>query len=117
MHEIAMVNDVFRIILGVAAGNRISRIDKVNVVIGEYLQVKPSLFEFAFEAAREGTIASEAKLNLEVRPVSLQCLVCGHRFLLKETRFECPQCFGIKLDILDGKDMFVKSIEGEQADS
>lgn len=113
MHEISMVEDVFRIILGVAAENKISRIDRVNIVIGEYLQVKPSLFEFAFEAVRPGTIASGANLSLELRPVELRCKECNHIFLLNDLKYECPLCSSFMLDIVDGKDMYIKSIEGE----
>ena len=113
MHEIAMVEDVFRIIMGVAAENNISRIDRVNVVIGEYLQVKPSLFEFAFDAARPGTIASGATLTMDVRPLELRCNECGQLFLLNQRKYECPFCGGTELQIIDGKDMYIKSIEGE----
>ncbi len=113
MHEIAMVEDVFRIILGVAAENKISRIDRVNIVIGEYLQVKPSLFRFAFEAAGTGTIASGASLNLEIRPVELRCKDCSHLFFLNDLKYACPRCGSGELEIVDGKDMYIKSIEGE----
>lgn len=108
-----MVEDVYRIILGVAKENGISRIDRVNVVIGEYLQVKPALFEFAFEAAGSGTLADGADLNIEIEPVEIVCRDCRHRFLLIDVKYECPRCGGKRLDILKGKDLYIKSIEGE----
>ncbi len=113
MHEIAMVEDLFRIILGVAAENKISRIDRVNIVIGQYLQVKPSLFQFAFEAAGSGTIAEGASLNLEIRPVELICNDCSRLFFLNDLKYVCPRCGSGELEIVDGKDMYIKSIEGE----
>jgi hydrogenase nickel incorporation protein HypA/HybF len=113
MHEIAMVEDVFRIMMRVAAENNISRIDRVDIVIGEYLQVKHSLFEFAFESAREGTIASSACLILETRMVELRCTGCRQLFLLKGLKYSCPCCGSGALEITDGKDMYIKSIEGE----
>ncbi len=87
-----MVEDVFRIILGVAAENKINRIDNVNLVIGEYLQVKPDIFKFAFEAAKEGTIASSAKLNLEVQPVELKCETCDNVFFLNGRKYYSYLC-------------------------
>ncbi len=113
MHEIAMVEDVFRIIMRVAGENNISRIDRVDIVIGEYLQIKPSLFEFAFESAREGTIASAACLNLETRMVELRCTGCRQLFLLKDLKYSCPRCGSGALEITDGRDIYIKSIEGE----
>lgn len=108
-----MVEDVFRIILGVAAENSLSRIDRVNVVIGEYLQVKPSLFEFAFDAAKDGTIASGAELQIELQPVELKCGECGRTFLLKELSYKCRFCGSGQLEIVKGRDLFIKSLEGE----
>ncbi len=108
-----MVEDVFRIILGVAAENKISRIDRVNIVIGQYLQIKPSLFRFAFEAAGSGTIADGASLNLEIRPVELRCSDCSRLFFLNDLKYACPHCGGGELEIVDGKDIYIKSIEGE----
>ena len=108
-----MVEDVFRIILGVASENKIARIYKVNVVIGEYLQVKPSLFEFAFDAAKEATIASGAALNIVIEPLELECGECGNIFFISDSKYECPLCQGTNLEIIRGRDMYVKSIEGE----
>ncbi len=113
MHEIVIVEDVFRIILGVAHQNRISRIEKVQLVVGEYLQVKPSLLKFAFEAAKEGTIASGAGLYIEFQPVEFKCEKCGNIFLHKGLKYECPVCRGSGLEIINGRDIYVKSIEGE----
>ena len=108
-----MVEDLFRIILGVAAENKISRIDRVNIVIGQYLQVKPSLFQFAFEAAGSGTVAEGAGLDIEIRPVELRCNDCSRLFFLNELKYVCPHCISSDLEIIDGKDMYIKSIEGE----
>ena len=113
MHEIAMVEDLFRIILDVADENRIGRIDRVTVVIGQYLQIKPSLFQFAFEAAGSGTIAEGAGLNIEIRPVELRCSDCSRLFFLNELKYVCPHCISSDLEIIDGKDIYIKSIEGE----
>ena len=108
-----MVEDMFRIIMGVAAENKISRIDRVNIVIGQYLQVKPSLFQFAFEAAGSGTIAEGASLHLEIRPVELRCSDCSQLFFLNDLKYVCPRCSSSDLEIVDGRDIYIKSIEGE----
>lgn len=112
MHEISMVEDVLRIILGVATENNIRCIDNVNLVIGEYMQVKPDLVVFAFDAAKEGTIASNAKLRLEIEPVEICCESCGNMFVLRKNKYECPICSSSQLEIIKGKYMYIKSIEG-----
>ncbi len=113
MHEIAMVEDVLRIVEEVAGENGMNRIDKVNVVIGEYLMVKPSLFEFAFMAAREGTRAAGAGLTIETEKVKLECPGCRHRYSPPNINFNCPRCSNPSPLIIKGKEMYVKSIEGD----
>jgi len=113
MHEIAMVEDVLRIVEEVARENGMIRIGQVNVVIGEYLMVKPSLFEFAFMAAREGTRAAGAGLTIETEQLELECPDCRHRYSPRKINYNCPRCGNPGPLITKGKEMYVKSIEGD----
>jgi len=100
MHETAIVQDMFRIIGEVASKNQLHRIDKVHFTIGEMMQVVPDLFYFAFDAAKEGTIASEATVELELLPVKMQCNNCNNIFKVADNIFYCPNCNIFKLDFI-----------------
>lgn len=113
MHEVSIVNDLFRIVLDVAEKEKLSRIDRVNFQVGRMMQVVPELFRFAFDSAKTGTIAEEATLEIEFVPVRMQCRHCGHAFDVETEEFHCPRCRGVDLDLLQGKELFIKSIEGE----
>jgi hydrogenase nickel incorporation protein HypA/HybF len=113
MHEVSIVNDLFRIILDVSEREKLSRVDKVHFQLGEMLQVVPELFRFAFDSAKEDTIAADADLEIEFVPVKMRCRSCGHEFEVEEQSFYCPACNGADLDLLEGKELFIKSIEGE----
>lgn len=113
MHEIALVEETLRIITGVAETHQLRRITRVNVKIGAFLQVQPELFEFAFDAAKTGTILAEASLYMDVLPARLRCRECGKESLWDKTSFTCPYCGSLQMDILDGRDIFIQSIEGE----
>ncbi len=113
MHELAIIEDMFRIILKIADENRLERIDRVTMEIGEYRQIDPSVFRFAFEAAREGTIASDARLDIEFQTVEMRCEECGNSFSIENFIFKCPRCRSGDLHIIKGMDIFIKSIEGE----
>lgn len=113
MHETAIVEDMFRIIDQVAQENQLKRIDKVNFSIGKMMQIVPDLFYFAFDAAKEDTIAEKAEVDLEFIPVKMKCKKCGHEFLVEDNVFYCPQCQSSKLDLIQGKELIIKSIEGE----
>ena len=113
MHEVAIVNDLFRIILDVAEKEQLNRVDKVHFQVGRMMQVVPELFRFAFDSAKERTIASGAELEIEFLPVRMECRHCGHAFNVEDQTFACPKCRGVDLKLLQGKELFIKSIEGE----
>lgn len=113
MHEVSIVNDMFRIVLDVAEKENLSRIDKVRFQLGRMLQVVPELFRFAFDSAKAGTLADQAELEIEFLPVKMRCKECGHAFEVNQDVYSCPQCNGVDLDLLQGKELFIKSIEGE----
>lgn len=113
MHETAIVEDMFRIILEVAEKEKLSRIDKVHFSIGKMMQVVPELFRFAFESAREDTIAEQAELEIEFVPVKMRCRKCGHEFFVEDQHFYCQKCRSTDLDLIQGKELLIKTIEGE----
>ena len=113
MHELAIIEETFRVILKIAHENRLEKIDGVTMEIGEYRQVDPSIFKFAFDAAREGTIASEAWLDIEIQPLQMQCEGCDNTFYVKKSLYKCPRCGDSNLRTVKGLDIFIKSIEGE----
>ena len=43
----------------------------------------------------------------------MRCRVCGNDFEVQENIFLCP-CGSSDLEIISGKELFIKSIEGEQ---
>lgn len=113
MHEVSIVNDLFRIVLDVAENESLSRVDKVHFQLGGMMQIVPEIFRFAFDSAKEGTIAEQAELEIEFLPVKMKCRHCTFEFAPEKNHYSCPQCGGADSDLLQGKELFIKSIEGE----
>ena len=112
MHELSIVDDMFRIILEVARQEGMVRIDKVHFQIGRMMHIVPDQFRFAFGAARKHTIAEQADLEIEWLDIKMRCRQCGLEFFIKESAYKCNYCGGKDLDLLQGKELFIKSIEG-----
>ena len=113
MHELAIVSDMFRIIHEGSEEQKLKRIDKVYFAIGKMMQVVPDLFRFAFDSAKEDTIAANAELEIEFLPVKMQCEDCKNEFTVEHNIFKCPECQSVNLDLIQGKELYIKSIEGE----
>jgi hydrogenase nickel incorporation protein HypA/HybF len=113
MHEIKIAEDLSAIVLETAKRENLSKVTRVNISFGEFIQIVPHIFEFAFREAVRDSVAAEACLDLEIVPVKMRCSQCGTEFLIKENLFTCGSCGSTDLEILNGRELFVKSIEGE----
>jgi hydrogenase nickel incorporation protein HypA/HybF len=113
MHELRIAEDLTAIVLETARNEKLSQVTLVRVSFGQLIQVVPDIFEFAFRECVRESIACNAKLELEIVPVKMKCNVCGNNFRVKENRFKCSFCGSADLEIQHGKELYIKSIEGE----
>ena len=113
MHEIKIAEDLSKIVIDAAKKEHLTRVTKVNISFGQLVQIVPDIFEFAFREAVRDTVAMDAELSIEIIPVRMICTGCGNDFEIKENRFKCDVCGSSDLNIISGKELFVKSIEGE----
>jgi hydrogenase nickel incorporation protein HypA/HybF len=114
MHEIGIASDLTVIVLDSAKSGNLSKVTRVSICMGKLIQIVPDIFKFAFREAVRDSIASDAVLDIEVVDVKMRCLKCGNDFQLKDNRFSCSICQSTELEIIHGKELYIKSIEGEQ---
>jgi len=113
MHEISIAGDLARIVLDAAAGNGLSEVTSVNVSFGSMIQIVPEIFKFAFGEAVKDTLAEGAEVNIEILPFKARCRQCGRESDPTGDSFNCVNCGSTDLEIVQGKELFIKSIEGE----
>ena len=113
MHELGIAEELSSIVVETAKKENLSKVTRVSIIFGQLVQIVPEIFEFAFRETVRNTIASEAELSMEIVPVRLQCKTCGSDLPLEDNRFECSVCSSSDIEIVQGKEMFIKSIEGE----
>jgi hydrogenase nickel incorporation protein HypA/HybF len=113
MHEIGIAMDLSVIVLATAGKENLSKVTKVNISFGTMVQIVPDIFEFAFREAVRDSIAKDAELNIEILAVKMKCRNCGDDFEVTENLFSCGSCGSIDIDIIQGNELFIKSIEGE----
>jgi hydrogenase nickel incorporation protein HypA/HybF len=113
MHEIRIAEDLSAIVLDAARKENLSKVTKVNISFGQMVQIVPDIFEFAFRETVRNSIARDAETDIEIIPVKMKCKNCGSDFQVKENLFACNECNSTDLEIIQGKELFIKSIEGE----
>jgi hydrogenase nickel incorporation protein HypA/HybF len=113
MHEIRIAEDLSVIVLETARENKLTDVTKVNISFGQMIQIVPDIFEFAFREVVRNSIAENAEVDIEIIPVRIKCRICGNDFHLDGNLFTCNNCDSTDLEIIHGKELYIKSIEGE----
>jgi hydrogenase nickel incorporation protein HypA/HybF len=113
MHEMRIAEDLSAIVLETAKKEKLLKVTKVNIVFGQMVQIVPLIFEYAFSEAVRNSVAEGAELDIEIAEVKMKCVVCGNDFQVNKNHFACSFCNSTELEIIKGKELFIKSIEGE----
>jgi hydrogenase nickel incorporation protein HypA/HybF len=111
MHELAIADAVVRIACTHARGRRVTT---VELRVGHLRQVVPSALEFAFGLVAEGTEVEGAELTMEVVPAAGRCRACGADTALPELPLRCARCGGFDVEVLQGEELLVDSLEIEE---
>jgi hydrogenase nickel incorporation protein HypA/HybF len=112
MHELAIAQSMAEIARRHARGQRVTRVD---VRVGHLRQVVPDALSFAFELIAQGTELEQAELHIEHVPAAGVCRDCGSTVPLPDFPLMCSACGGLDVDITEGEELQVESIELEEA--
>jgi hydrogenase nickel incorporation protein HypA/HybF len=117
VHELSVVAGLFETILDLAAKNKAHKVTTVKLQVGPLSGVVPELLESAFEAYKAGTIAAEAVLEIDRRPVKLRCRACAAESEARDYAFVCAACGANDLDIVQGLELILERVDLETDDS
>lgn len=113
MHELSIVSNIYSIVEDVARQNNLVRVTRISLVIGKMRQVVPVAMEMAFKAVTKDTIVENALLEMKFLPIIMCCKACGFSSEIDDYVFICPQCESAQLDIIQGQELLISHIEGE----
>jgi hydrogenase nickel incorporation protein HypA/HybF len=111
LHELAIADSVVRIASRHAEGRQV---EKVYLKVGHLRQVVPSALTFSFELVAQGTPVEGAELELEEVPVAGKCRGCGAEARPTEFPLQCGACGSFDLEIVQGEELYVESLELEE---
>lgn len=112
MHETSLALGILDVVVEKCREAGGSTVDAVRLRIGKAAGVMPEALAFGFEAAKVGTIAENAKLEIESIPVSGVCLACAKEISTDEQYvFACPHCGANTIEITQGREMEIVDME------
>jgi hydrogenase nickel incorporation protein HypA/HybF len=115
MHELAITQSLLQIALDKARESGAKSIRRINLRIGRLTGYVPEAVEMNFGLISPGTLAEGAQLRIEWVPVIIWCKDCGKDNELGEFEMCCPVCGSTRVSITGGREMFIESMEIEDA--
>jgi hydrogenase nickel incorporation protein HypA/HybF len=111
LHELSIAEAIVQVASRHANGRRVT---KVQVKVGHLRQVVPSALTFSFELVAEETPVEGAELEIDEVPATGKCRGCGAQSRLSSFPLQCQTCGGFDLEILEGEELLVESLELEE---
>ena len=111
MHEYSIVQALIDSCEDNAKQNEASKVTKVVVKIGVLSGVEPDLLQTAFDTFKEQTICDKAEFEINIQKITIRCNDCNTESTLERNEFECPSCKGVSVEVIDGEDMYLMSLE------
>ena len=112
MHEVALAEEVLRIVGAEAAKHGLTRVTEIGLAIGAWSCVVPEALAFALEAALVDSVAAGAALRIDTVPGRLRCGECGVEYAPDDRYEPCPACGRFGPQVIAGSDMIVRRVAG-----
>ena len=114
MHEFSIVSSLIELIERHAADNNAVRVLRVEVEVGDFSGVEPELFAGVFQTFSScGGLIGGARLVMDIVPTKIKCRVCGEKSPVTDAAFYCIACGSADVDVVEGNDIVLRSLEME----
>lgn len=123
MHEFSMAQGILNAVLETAEANNAIKVTDIVIEIGRLAMLNPEQLKFMLDVLVEDTIAADANIVLEDIDVEIKCYNCDYEGVGNVDDSDhyapmilCPKCESHRVNVLNGKDVTVRSISVEQED-
>ncbi len=113
MHEYSIVQALLEQVETISYENKARQVTKVTVKIGVMSGIEPHLLDIAFGTFKEKTVCESAEFVMNIQPLTILCQECRVQSELEQIHYCCPQCGSLNVEVIDGEDMFLMSLEME----
>lgn len=110
MHELGIVYEVIKIVDSFVIENKITKVDKIVLEIGQLSQAIPRFIEECYPAAVCETNYEDTKLEIITLPANGRCNVCHETYNIIEHRRVCPSCKSDDYHLISGQEFSIKEI-------
>lgn len=110
MHELSIVMSIVDIAAQQASQVNATEVSEIELDIGTLSGIEMGALDFAWEQGVKETILENAHRKINRIEGKARCLDCEAEFKLENFYDACPVCGGHFIDIIQGKELRVRSL-------
>ena len=110
MHEFSIAMNIVDIASEYARKEEAKSVKEIEIEVGQLAGIVLDALEFSLEAAVKGSILENAQRTIISIPGLVRCRSCSHEFESNDFFSECPACGAGPGDIIQGRELRVKSL-------
>ena len=111
MHEMSLAESVRSIVEETAHAHGAHRVSVIVLEIGALAAVDVDALHLCLAAVLRGTVAADARIEIDTRAASGQCDDCGASMAIAARYEPCPQCGSYRVTAVSGTEMRVAAVE------
>jgi hydrogenase nickel incorporation protein HypA/HybF len=111
MHEVSIMSEAVRMAVEATKAAGANHVVGLRLRVGRLSGAVPDAMEFAWEVVRRGTIAENARLEIESVPAACWCAACQVEFECADFFDECPRCHNLSGELRRGRELEIASVE------
>lgn len=110
MHELGIVYQVIKVVDKFVKENKITRVEKIVLEIGQLSQAIPRFIEECYPAAVDETAYENTKLEIITIEALAECRDCGEVYNIIKNRKVCPKCSSENFILISGEEFNIKEV-------
>lgn len=110
MHEVSIAANILEIVGNELKKHEGMKVEQLHLQIGNLSGVVVDSLQFALEVSKKTSVLRHAEIVIEEVGATAKCKSCGLEFEADDYFVACPECQGIEIEFLSGKELQIKSI-------
>ena len=110
MHEMSIALSIVDIAEEEVRKNKASVVEEIEIDIGMLSNIQVDSLEFLWDNAVKSSVLEGARRKLNIIPGKARCSVCCTEFTMNEIYDACPDCHDFLNEVLEGKELKIKSM-------
>lgn len=111
MHEMGITAGILASVTEAAEAEGATRINEVDISIGDLTEIVEDALQFAWEALTPGTMAEGSTLVVTHVPAKSRCMQCQAEFEHDKYDLTCPKCDAFMIENLTGRELQIDSMD------